>query len=358
MRTSDYDFALPPELIAQHPASRRDKSRLLLLGRESERISHQVFSDLPGNLVRGDLLILNDTRVIPARLRGEKVGTGGTIEILLVEQIESNLWSVMLRPGKRVRVGTRIEFMDCKKQRTEISATVLHKDEEGLCRLSFQGTPDVLNALDAIGEIPLPPYISRPVNEPLADDASRYQTVYARTSGSVAAPTAGLHFTNQLLDEIRELGVHVHFVTLHVGLGTFAPVKAEDFRAHIMHEESFAISDETATAISEAKKEGRRILAVGTTTLRVLESAAAGHHGPLTVTRGRTRIFIYPPYSFRIVDGLITNFHLPRSTLLMLVSALAAPGKTTGRERILSAYSEAIRERYRFFSYGDAMMII
>jgi S-adenosylmethionine:tRNA ribosyltransferase-isomerase len=262
----------------------------------------------------------------------------------------------MLRPGKRARVGTEIVLLDTNRQPTNIRATVLEANDEGHRRLRFDGTPNILVSAEELGEIPLPPYIN--CDDPhQASDRERYQTVFAQTAGSVAAPTAGLHFTDALLKEIRTLGVHVCFVTLHVGLGTFAPVKAETLDAHNMHEERFEVSEETARIVNDAKREGRRVIAVGTTSVRVLESVAANNDGRLVAGSGRTRIFIYPPYRFQIVEALLTNFHLPSSTLLMLVSAFAAPNELRGREMILSAYAEAVRERYRFFSYGDAMFI-
>ena len=358
VRTADFDYSLPPELIAQTPAAQREQARLLVLCRADGRIAHRSFRDLLEYLRVGDVLVLNNSRVIPARLRGTKAGSGGQIEVLLLEENAVNDWWVMLRPGKRVRADTMMFFLNRSGQRTEVNARVVEKDPEGHCRLQFSGTANITNALPFLGEVPLPPYISRETPADNADDRARYQTVYAQPPGSVAAPTAGLHFTETLLEEIRSRGVHVCFLTLHVGLGTFAPVKAEKLEEHIMHEERFELSAATAETINEAKRTNRRIIAVGTTSLRVLESVAAANQGRLVECRGRTRIFIYPPCSFMVADALITNFHLPRSTLLMLVSAFAAPGQTRGRELILSAYAEAIRERYRFYSYGDAMLIL
>jgi S-adenosylmethionine:tRNA ribosyltransferase-isomerase len=363
MRTSDFHFDLPPELIAQTPAARRDESRLLVLHRDSGKIAHKKFCDVLEFFRSGDVLVLNNSRVIPARLRGVNAGTAGRFEILLVEENATNDWWAMLRPGKRARVGTKIQIAPrddsaLSTAYSAISATVLDANDEGHRRLQFSGTKNILNDLDALGEIPLPPYISRDDSTHEKEDRERYQTVYAQPTGSVAAPTAGLHFTEKLLDEIRARGIHVCFVTLHVGLGTFAPVKAENLDEHKMHEERFELSDETARIINAAKSENRRTFAIGTTTVRVLESVAAQTGGELISGPGRTRIFIFPPRKFKIVDALITNFHLPCSTLLMLVSAFAAPGETRGRELILSAYAEAIRERYRFFSYGDAMLIL
>ena len=305
--------------------------------------------------------MLNNSRVIPARLRGMNAHTGGQFEILLLEENATNDWWVMLRPGKRARAGTQIIFRNTRGQPSDVHATVLDKNDEGHRRLRFAGAPNIADLLDVLGEVPLPPYIVRADTSPMEPDRQRYQTVFAQPPGSVAAPTAGLHFTKSLLAEISARGVQVGFLTLHVGLGTFAPVKAETIAAHTMHEERYELSWETARAINEAKSAGRRVIAVGTTTVRVLETLAgqAANSSPATVAAGagKTRIFIHPPYDFKIADALLTNFHLPRSTLLMLVSAFAAPNDTRGRDLILSAYATAIRERYRFFSYGDAMLI-
>jgi S-adenosylmethionine:tRNA ribosyltransferase-isomerase len=355
MRTADFDFALPPELIAQHPAPRRDESRLMVLHRANGRIAHWKFRDVREFVRQGDVLVLNNSRVIPARLRGTKVHSGGQIEILLLEENARNDWQAMLRPAKRTRPGTQIAIHDVNGHATNIHATVCEASKEGDQRLQFSGTPDIRRELERLGEVPLPPYITRAnVNE----DKERYQTVFARTDGSVAAPTAGLHFTPELLEQIHADGARICFVTLHVGPGTFLPVKAEILATHRMHEERFELDEETARAVNEAKADGRRVIAVGTTTVRALESVAAQNGGKLVKTAGKTSIFIHPPFRFQIVDTLLTNFHLPRSTLLMLVSAFAAPGETRGRELVLSAYAEAIRERYRFFSYGDAMLIL
>lgn len=380
MRTSDFDFALPPELIAQHPAPQRDASRLLVLHRASGALEHRQFSQLPAFLRAGDVLILNNSRVIPARLRAENAATGGQFEILLVEENSINDWWAMLRPGKRARIGTRMRLRDRAGQATEIIGTVTDINAEGHRRLQFIGTENLFSMLDGLGETPLPPYIRRDETGEAPEDRERYQTVFAAAAGSVAAPTAGLHFTPELLARLRGAGVEVGFVTLHVGLGTFAPVKSETLTGHVMHEERYEISASTAALVNCAKREGRRVIAVGTTSVRVLESAAivaqaslpvvveraslpaqASPVSPpvaLTAATGRTRIFIYPPFSFRVVDALVTNFHLPESTLLMLVSAFAAPGETCGRGAILTAYAEAIRQRYRFFSYGDAMLLL
>ena len=358
MRTADFNYDLPPELIAQHPMPHRDTSRLFVLHRRTGWVEHRRFRDLLDFLLTGDVLVLNNSRVIPARLHGVNTRTGGAFEMLLIEENAINDWWAMLKPGKRARVGTEIEIRNPESGIRKLTATVIETNEEGHRRLCFDGGGNLLEALDELGEVPLPPYINRQGANELAQDKDRYQTVFAEASGSVAAPTAGLHFTDKLLDDIRERGVEIHFVTLHVGLGTFAPVKKEDLAAHTMHEERFAVSEVTARAVNEAKATGRRVIAVGTTSLRVLESVAAKNGGGLTAGRGRTSMFIHPPHDFHIVDALLTNFHLPCSTLLMLVSAFATPGKTTGREMILSAYQAAIRERYRFFSYGDAMLIL
>ena len=373
MRTADFNFDLPPELIAQTPAPRRDESRLLVLRRASGQLQHRQFRDLLDYLLPGDVLVLNNSRVIPARLRGVNAHTGGRFEILLLEENATNDWWAMLRPGKRARPGTQITLHGARAEAGEVRATVLEKNAEGHRRLRFTGTADISALLDELGEVPLPPYIRRDDTRQMEEDRQRYQTVFAQSAGSVAAPTAGLHFTQGVLDKIRSRGVEVCFLTLHVGLGTFAPVKAETIAGHTMHEERYELSEEAAQTISRAKAERRRVIAVGTTTVRVLESLARRlEHGPhppaevphgtsplaLPAGSGRTRIFIHPPFNFRIVDALLTNFHLPCSTLLMLASAFAAPNDTRGRELVLSAYAEAIRHRYRFFSYGDAMLIL
>jgi S-adenosylmethionine:tRNA ribosyltransferase-isomerase len=357
MRTADFHYDLPPELIAQHPARKRDESRLLVLHRGLNRVEHKKFPDILDFLRAGDVLVLNNSRVIPARLRGVNARTGGKFELLLLKENAVNGWWVMLRPGKNARIGTKINLRDTNSQQVEISATVVEVNDEGHRRLNFSGTKNIRDELDRLGEIPLPPYIRR--DGELPEDKERYQTVFAKTVGSVAAPTAGLHFTPKLLEKIRALGVKICFVTLHVGLGTFAPVKTETLNAHKMHEERFEIGEATVRAVNEAKISGNRVIAVGTTSVRALESVAAQNGGKLNVHKGKTQIFIYPPFKFQIVDALLTNFHLPCSTLLMLVSAFAAPGeKNHGRELVLSAYAGAVRERYRFFSYGDAMLIL
>ncbi len=381
MRTADFDFHLPPELIAQFPAAQRDDSRLLVVHRDTGTLEHKNFRDVLDYFRAGDVLVLNNSRVIPARLRGKNSDTGGAFEILLLEENSTNDWWAMMKPGKRAKIGTRIQIGNRQSAIGNIIATVIATNDEGHRRLQFTGTENILNELDSLGELPLPPYIERDQHNLPASDKERYQTVFAKPAGSVAAPTAGLHFTEKLLAEIRARGVEICFVTLHVGLGTFAPVKAETLAEHIMHEERYEVSEATAKAVNTAKSEGRRVIAVGTTSVRVLESAAqfnSGREGsPLPadatiatdgahgVTRptilpgtARTKIFIHPPRTFKIVDALLTNFHLPCSTLLMLVSAFAAPGEMRGHETILAAYAEAVRERYRFFSYGDAMLLL
>jgi len=358
MRTADFDFELPADLIAQNPPSARDGSRLLVLNRSSGMVEHRQFSDLPGYLRKGDVIVLNNSRVIPARLRAMNAKTGGRFELLLLEEVGVNEWWVMLRPGKRARNGTKMVITDAAQRTTPIEATVLESNKEGHRRLRFVGAENILNAVEVLGEVPLPPYIRRPEKAELAQDRERYQTVFAQPPGSVAAPTAGLHFTHELLHAIRESGVEVCFVTLHVGLGTFGPVKSEDLAEHVMHEERYELSRSTAEVIDRAKARGGRIVAVGTTTLRALESASVQNPGSVTPGSDRTKIFIHPPFDFKIVDCLLTNFHLPRSTLLMLVSAFADPGRTGGVQKIRRAYAEAVRQRYRFFSYGDAMLLV
>jgi S-adenosylmethionine:tRNA ribosyltransferase-isomerase len=356
MRTADFDYVLPPELIAQVPTPQRDQSRLLALDRTTGGIEHGHFSDLPKYLHPADVLVFNDSKVIPARLRALNAATGGHFEVFLLDENAVNDWWAMMRPGKRARVGSRVEILDLLKRPTGITARVEEINEEGHRRLVFEGVGNVANQLNSLGEIPLPPYIERTGQR--EEDRERYQTVYARALGSVAAPTAGLHFTPELLARIRAMGVQTQFVTLHVGPGTFVPVKAETIDEHVMHEERFSVSAETAAAINRVKETGvGRVIAVGTTSMRVLESVARNCDGRMREGEGRTRIFIYPPCQFAIVDALVTNFHLPKSTLLMLASAFASPGTTDGRDVLLKAYAEAIRLRYRFFSYGDAMLI-
>lgn len=357
MRTADFRFDLPPDLIAQTPAAQRDQSRLLVLHRADGRLEHRCFRDFPDYLRGGDTLVLNDSRVIPARLHGANLKSGGRFEIMLLEESVVNHWWAMIRPGKRAPVGTVIQAEDRFGKPSPIQATVIAVNEEGHRQLAWSGTANIFEELERLGKIPLPPYIERQEDRP--EDEQRYQTVYAGPAGSVAAPTAGLHFTPEILDLIRARGVHLGWVTLHVGAGTFLPVKVEKVAEHQMHAERFAIGPETVAAVNAARQTGNRVFAVGTTATRALETCARLNAGNLNVCKGKTEIFLYPPAPFHLVDGLLTNFHLPESTLLMLVSAFAAPGeRDRGRELILAAYAEAVRERYRFFSYGDAMLIL
>ncbi len=339
MKTSDFLYDLPEALIAQTPVEPRDHSRLMMVGRADGAIAHRHFYDLPEYLRPGDVLVVNDTRVMPARLIGERAG-GGACEVLLLRQLSPVSWETLVRPGKKLRGGAVVSFGGGR-----LNATIESPTDAGGRVVRFDVRSGTLEAaLDELGEMPLPPYI----HEKLAD-RERYQTVYARETGSAAAPTAGLHFTPELLEKIRTLGVEIVPVLLHVGLGTFRPVKAEDISEHQMHSEFYRVTPEAAEAVNRAKAEGRRVIAVGTTSVRTLESAAAD--GRLAPGSGWTDIFITPGYRFQMVDALITNFHLPGSTLIMLVSALM------GREQTLAAYEEAVRERYRFFSFGDAMFI-
>lgn len=339
MKTSDFTYDLPEELIAQTPIEKRDASRLMVLNKTTGAIEHRRFYDLPDYLRAGDCLILNDSRVIPARLFGTRPG-GGVTEIVLLRDLGDKRWECLCRPGKKTRVGNRISFGN-----GELSAEVEAVQDDGNRILRFEYDGIFLEILDRLGQMPLPPYIKTQLQ-----DKERYQTVYSREPGSAAAPTAGLHFTNELLDRIRAMGVKVCFVTLHVGLGTFRPVKAENIEEHDMHSEYCTISAETAAVINETKANGGRVIAVGTTSCRTLESFARDD-GTMEASSGWTNIFIYPGYRFKCIDALVTNFHLPGSTLVMLVSALA------GRENILHAYETAVEERYRFFSFGDAMFI-
>lgn len=341
MRVHDFDFELPEELIAQRPAQPRDSSRLLVLPRAGGAPAHRRFRDLTEYLRPGDALVVNETRVMPARLTGVREGSGGAVEVLLLRRMEKDCWETLARPGKKAQPGQRLAFGGGLLQ-----GTVLERTEAGgrIIRFACEGPFEA--ALDRLGEMPLPPYI----HERLMD-RERYQTVYAREQGSAAAPTAGLHFTSELLARIEAAGVGVHRILLHVGLGTFRPVQVEEIQAHKMHSEFYTVSPETAAALNRTRRAGGRLIAVGTTSVRTLESVAA-ESGEIMDGQGWTDIFIYPGYRFKAVAGLVTNFHLPRSTLLMLVSAFA------GRERVLEAYAEAVRERYRFFSFGDAMLIL
>ncbi|MBQ7678322.1 MAG: tRNA preQ1(34) S-adenosylmethionine ribosyltransferase-isomerase QueA [Butyrivibrio sp.] len=340
--TTDYSYELPPELIAQDPLAERASSRLMTRDRRTGAAAHHVFHELPQLLRPGDLLVMNDTRVIPARLLGMKSDTGAAVEVLLLRQRGERLWECLVRPGKKLKPGASVTFGDGR-----LTGEVTEVIEEGnrLIRFSYDGIWE--EVLDALGEMPLPPYITHKLAR---EDRERYQTVYARHEGSAAAPTAGLHFTPELLQELEQNGISHVFVTLHVGLGTFRPVKVSDVRQHHMHTEWYEVTAQTAEAVNQARAEGRRVICVGTTSCRTLESAAQ-RAMPLMPCAGETDIFIYPGYEFRVMDGLITNYHLPESTLLMLVSAFA------GREHVLAAYEEAVRERYRFFSFGDAMLI-
>ena len=340
MKTSDFYYDLPQELIAQDPLEDRSSSRLMLLNKKTGEISHEVFRNLPAYLNPGDCLVLNNTRVIPARLLGVREGTLGKVEVLLLKRQSDGVWETLVKPGKKCRPGARLSFGEGL-----LKAEVLEVVEDGnrLVRFEYDGIFEEI--LDRLGQMPLPPYITHQLK-----DRERYQTVYAKYDGSAAAPTAGLHFTPELLDTIREKGVSVAEVTLHVGLGTFRPVKVEDVTEHHMHSEYYRITEETAAVINRARAQGGRIICVGTTSCRTLESAAE-EDGTIPASEGWTDIFIYPGYRFKATDALITNFHLPESTLLMLVSALA------GKEHIMEAYRQAVAERYRFFSFGDAMFI-
>ena len=341
LKKSDFYFDLPQELIAQDPLEDRSSSRLLMLDRDTGQTRHEIFHNIPQYLRPGDCLVLNNTKVIPARLLGEREGTGAHVEVLLLKRREKDVWETLVKPGKKCRPGTELIFGEGL-----LRGQVLETVEEGnrLIRFTYQGIWE--EVLDQLGEMPLPPYITHKLQ-----DKSRYQTVYARYEGSAAAPTAGLHFTRELLEAIREMGVEIAYVTLHVGLGTFRPVKEENVLEHHMHSEYYQVTQEAAQQINAAKAAGGRIICVGTTSCRTLESAA-DENGQVRPGCGDNTLFIYPGYRFRVLDGLITNFHLPESTLVMLVSALA------GRERVLSAYEEAVRERYRFFSFGDAMFVV
>ncbi len=341
LRKKDFYFELPQELIAQDPLEERSSSRLLVLDKHTGAMSHCVFRDVISYLRPGDCLVLNNTKVIPARLLGEREGTGGRVEVLLLKRSAGDIWETLVKPGKKCRPGTRLVFGNGL-----LKAQVLETVEEGNRLIKFEYDGIFEEVLDTLGEMPLPPYITHKLR-----DRNRYQTVYAKYEGSAAAPTAGLHFTKVLLKEIEAKGVRTAYVTLHVGLGTFRPVKEENVLEHHMHSEYFQISEEAAGVINSTKAQGGRIICVGTTSCRTVESAS-DDSGCVRPGSGDTDIFIYPGYRFKVLDGLITNFHLPESTLVMLVSALA------GRENVLKAYEEAVREQYRFFSFGDAMLIL
>ena len=340
MKTSDFAFDLPEELIAQDPLEDRSSSRLMLLDKNTGEISHRIFHEITSFLRAGDCLVINDTKVIPARLLGQKEGTGANIEILLLKRKENDVWETLVKPGKKCRPGARILFGN-----GELKAEILEILPDGNRHVRFYYDGIFEEVLDRLGQMPLPPYITHQLK-----DKNRYQTVYAKYEGSAAAPTAGLHFTRELLGQIEEMGVNIARVTLHVGLGTFRPVKVDNVLDHHMHSEFYQVTEAAAEMINRTRKEGGRIISVGTTSTRTLESAASDD-GMVHAGSGDTDIFIYPGYKFKVIDGLITNFHLPESTLLMLVSALA------GREHVLRAYREAVKERYRFFSFGDAMFI-
>ncbi len=357
MRTADFDFALPPELIAQAPTPQRDGSRLLLLDRAHRRVEQLKFVDILDLVPSDAVLVLNDSRVIPARLRAANPQTGGAFEMLLLLENGVNDWWAMIRPGKRAAAGRTLALKHPTHGLTGITATVIEVNEDGHRRLRFSGTENLFFDLDELGEIPLPPYIERQAPSRSTLDRERYQTVYAETPGSVAAPTAGLHFTPGLLESLKRKGVEIARVTLHVGSGTFAPVKAERVEEHRMHCERYSLNEVNASIINRARQQRRPIVAVGTTSLRVLESVPQDENENLMPGNGSTRLFLYPPAQFKVVQALLTNFHLPQSTLLMLVCAFAAPGGLEGREWILDAYQKAIDARYRFFSYGDAMFI-
>ena len=341
MNLHDFYYDLPQELIAQDPLEDRSSSRLLVLHRETAEGEHRIFRDIVEYLKPGDCLVINDTKVIPARLMGVKEGTGAGIEVLLLKRKEGNVWETLVKPGKKARPGARILFGDGLLKGEVIDVV---EDGNRLIRFEYEGIFEEI--LDQLGQMPLPPYITHQLK-----DKNRYQTVYAKHDGSAAAPTAGLHFTPELLRQIEEMGVSIAHVTLHVGLGTFRPVKVENIQEHHMHSEFYVVEEDQAELINRTKKEGGRVIAVGTTSCRTLESAT-GEDGILKAGSGWTDIFIYPGYQFRMIDALITNFHLPESTLMMLVSAFA------GRELIMETYAEAVKERYRFFSFGDAMFIV
>jgi len=341
MKTSDFFYDLPEELIAQDPLEDRTASRLLVLNRETGAIEHKIFSDVIDYLNEGDCLVINNTRVIPARLIGEKEDTGGKVEVLLLKRRANDVWETLVKPGKKLKPGAKITFGDGR-----LRAEVLEVVEEGnrLVKFYYEGIFEEI--LDSLGEMPLPPYITHKL-----EDKEMYQTVYAKFDGSAAAPTAGLHFTKELLSKIEEKGIKIASITLHVGLGTFRPVKVDDVNNHHMHTEWYEVNAEAADIINETKRNGGRVICVGTTSCRTIESVA-DENGYMKAKTGETDIFIYPGYKFKVMDGLITNFHLPESTLVMLVSAFA------GKENVLSAYETAVKEKYRFFSFGDAMILI
>ena len=340
MKVSDFDFYLPEELIAQHPLEKRDASKLMVLDKKTGSIEHKSFHDVIEYLNEGDTLVLNNTRVMPARLIGEKEETGGKIEFLLLKRVEGDKWECLAKPGKKAKIGQRFTFGEGK-----LKCEVVDIVDEGNRIIEFSYDGIFEQVLDELGEMPLPPYITEKL-----DDRERYQTVYSKEKGSAAAPTAGLHFTEELLNEIKKKGVNIAYLTLHVGLGTFRPVKVDDINEHIMHSEYYHLDKENADIINETKKRGNKILAVGTTSTRTLETIG-DENGFVREQSGWTDIFIYPGYKYKVIDELITNFHLPESTLIMLVSALA------GKENVMNAYNTAVKEEYRFFSFGDSMII-
>ncbi|MBN7772659.1 tRNA preQ1(34) S-adenosylmethionine ribosyltransferase-isomerase QueA [Clostridium aminobutyricum] len=353
MHITDFDYNLPSELIAQKPTDKRDNSKLLVVHRDTGELEHKHFYNILEYLKPGDCLVLNNSKVLPARLFGTKVGTGAKVEFLLIKRLEGDIWETMVRPGKRLKPGDVVDF--ATEATAKFQAVVVNYGEEGTRHVRFEYDGIFLERLEELGSMPLPPYIERASEE---DDKNRYQTVYCKEEGSVAAPTAGLHFTDELLEKARAMGVQLAYVTLHVGIGTFRPVKCETIEEHKMHFEEYHIDEENARIINETKASGHRVICVGTTSCRTIESAAVKAAEGSSATyelkagEGSTGIFIYPGYEFKIVDSLITNFHLPKSTLLMLISALY------DREKILKVYATAVEEKYRFFSYGDAMLII
>ena len=346
MKTADFDFELPLELIAQHPAQRREQSRMLVVRRREGVLEHRRFLDLPQYLNQGDLLVVNNTRVIPARIFGRKPVTGGKVEILLLEEVRPGTWDILLHAARRPKVGSLITLGD-----GQAVAVLLSDGEKGRATIRIECSRPWLEVLEEIGEPPLPPYIKRSEVRDQRSDRERYQTVYAKYAGAVAAPTAGLHFTDEIFQTLEKQGVGKAEVTLHVGLGTFRPVDAENVEDHRMEPERYAVPAETARRIEDTKKSGGRVVAVGSTSVRTLETAAA-EHGRVVACSGRSSLFIHPPFQFKVVDAMLTNFHLPKSTLIMMICALA------GRELILRAYQEAVKEKYRFYSYGDCMLIL
>lgn len=341
VKIEEFDFNLPEELIAQTPLAERTESRLMVLDKKTGAIQHEVFKNITAFLQPGDCLVLNDTKVMPARLYGIKADTGAKIEVLLLKQEDGDRWETLVKPAKRIKKGSQITFGDGR-----LSAVCVDEKEHGGRILEFSYEGIFYEVLDELGEMPLPPYIKEQLEE-----RDRYQTVFAKERGSAAAPTAGLHFTEELLEEIRAMGVHTAFLTLHVGLGTFRPVSVDTIEEHEMHAEFYNVSEGTARLIQQVKEEGGRIISVGTTSTRTLETVARDYNGRIEAASGWTDIFIYPGFEFKAIDGMITNFHLPKSTLIMLISALA------GKEHVMNAYKEAVAEKYRFFSFGDAMLI-